>query len=453
MIGIALLLIAITLYFRPKYRYLSYFLYLSFMTGSGGGGFNLWTDEILGIKNGDCAIVYTFIINIALLFQNKWKIPNFQGRLAVITLILFVMASCLFSYFYYGLTPYQILQGGRSYLLLFFIPILLRATPQEVQKVMRLLFWICLLTSVLYILQILVVKGPIMPYSREPGIDPSTGLVRMHNPPSNLNIFLTLTFLCPALLPKKINLNVMRGIFLIALLCNLGRTAIATGLFMVLLALLMNGNFKKIFGAIIILGILALPLVGTISSRFEEGGTSNDLSQIMEGNFDENYTNEGDATMLYRFAWCYERANYLAERPLVEQIFGMGLCSDSQDWVYQHYDFSLGLINKERLLPYQLSTPDISFGNMITYLGFAGSIIYLVFYYYLAHFFWKRRKCNILFLLMSAYTLILTVIAFAGSNLSEVRTFSLIFFIMSLAFHPTEKGLMAYDSSKTNNKQ
>lgn len=49
---------------------------------------------------------------------------------------------------------------------------------------------------------------------------------------------------------------------------------------------------------------------------------------------------------------------------------------------------------------------------------------------------------------MSAYTLILFVIGFAGSNLSEVRTFSLIFFIMSLAFHPNGKGLMAFDESK-----
>lgn len=58
MIGIILLLIAIILYFRPRYRYFSYFLYLSFMMGSYGGGFGLWTDEILGIKNGDCAIIY-----------------------------------------------------------------------------------------------------------------------------------------------------------------------------------------------------------------------------------------------------------------------------------------------------------------------------------------------------------------------------------------------------------
>ncbi len=448
MIGIILLLIALFLYFKPKYRYLSYFLYLSFMMGTGGGGFGLWTDEVLGIKNGDCAIVYTFIISVYLVTQNKWKIPYFQGRFSLIILMLFILASICFSYLHYGLAPYQILQGGRSYLLLFSFPILLRATPTEVSKVLRLLFWICLFTSVLYILQVLVVRGPIMPYPGTPGIDPATGLVRMHNSPANLIIFLTISFLCPDLLPRKINLNVIKAILFVALICNLGRTAIATGILMVLLALLMSGSFKKIAGTIIVIGILILPFVGTISSRFEEGGTSNDIDQIMKGNFGDNYINEGDATMLYRFAWCYERADYLANRPLGEKVFGMGLCSDSQDWVYKHYDFSLGLLNKERRRPYQLQTPDISYGNMITGLGFVGTIIYLVFYFYLTLYFWKRRKCNILFLLMSAYTLILFVIGFAGSNLSEVRTFSLIFFIMSLAFHPNGKGLMAFDESK-----
>ena len=402
----------------------------------------------MGIKNGDCAIIYTFIISIYLVFHNQWKIPHIQGRFALITLMLFILASICFSYLYYGLTPFQILQGGRSYLLLFSFPILLRATPTEVSKVLRMLFWICFITSILYILQVLVVRGPIMPYPGQPSIDPSTGLVRMHNPPANLIVFLALSFLCPAFLPQKLNLNLVRCIFFVALICNLGRTAIATGIFMVLLALFMNGSFKKIGGAIIIIGILALPFVGTISNRFEEGGTSNDFNEIMKGNFGDNYVNDGDATMLYRFAWCYERADYLVKRPIGERIFGMGLCSDSQDWVTKKYNFTLGLPNKEMGRIQQLTTPDISFGNMITGLGFVGTVVYLVFYYYLALYFWKRRKCNIFFLLMSAYTLILIAIAFAGSNLSEVRTFSLMFLIMSLAFHPNGKGIMAFDKSK-----
>ena len=448
MIGILLLIVSLILYFQPKHRYISYFLYLSFMMGSGGGGLNLWTDQITGIKNGDMAIMYTLVISLYLLSKRRWKIPNIKGHGTLMVFLVFLILSIFFSYAYYGLSPFQILQGCRSYLLIFSLPILVQAKPEEVRKVLRMLLWICLVTSVLYILQILVVKGPIMPYAGTPSIDGPTGLVRMYNSPSNLTVFLTLSFLCPELFPRKVNLTLMRATLFIALICTLGRTGIATGLMLVMLALLMNGNFRKIGAALIIIGILFLPFIGTISQRFDEGGTSNDLDQVLKGNFNENYEGQGDATMLYRFAWCYERADYLTKRPIGEQIFGMGFCSDSQDWTYKHYNFKLGLLNEERGIPAQLTTPDISFGNMITRLGFGGTMVYFAFYLTLLLFFWKYRKCNILFLMMSADSIIMLIGAFSGSALSEVRTFSLMFFIMSLAFHPYGKGLMAFDYSK-----
>ena len=450
MLGIIILLSSLVLYMNPHRRYISIFIYMGFMMGnSGGGGFDLWTDDVLGIKNGDCAIIYTFVISVYLVLKRRWKIPLVVWRNKFFLFVGFLIASLLFSYNHYGLSPYQILQGGRSFLLVFSLPILLHATPDEVRKVLRMLLWVCLFTSVLYILQILVVGGPIMPYPGEVGIDKTTGLVRMYNFPANLSVFLALSFLCPALMPRVISLPLIRGILFVALMCTLGRTGIATGLLTVMLALVFDGKIKKIGTAIIILGILSIPFISTLSQRFEEGGTSNDLSQILQGNFNEDYRNEGDATMLYRFAWCYERASYLTERPVGEQIFGLGMCSDSQDWVYKHYNFKIGLLNKEVMRPVQLSTPDISFGNMIAQLGFLGMFIYLYFYLSLAWYFWKLRHGNILFLLMSAFSVMLLVEGFAGSGLSEVRSLSLMFMVMSLAFHAGGKGLMRFDYEKT----
>lgn len=76
MIGVLLLLIALGCYFKPKQRWLSYFLYTSFMVGYGGG-FGLWTNRITGIKNGDLAVIYTFIISVYLLSQGKYSFPGF----------------------------------------------------------------------------------------------------------------------------------------------------------------------------------------------------------------------------------------------------------------------------------------------------------------------------------------------------------------------------------------
>ena len=79
MLGYILLLVALALYFNKSYRYLSVFLYISFMLGYGGG-FGLWNDQVLGVKTMDLALIYTFAINGFLLvtWQNPFR--PFKGH-------------------------------------------------------------------------------------------------------------------------------------------------------------------------------------------------------------------------------------------------------------------------------------------------------------------------------------------------------------------------------------
>ena len=197
MIGAILLFIAIILYFKPRYRYLSYFLYLSFMMG----GLNLWTDTVTGIKTMDMAVIYTFVISAYLVFAGKWKIPKWPIKKYYIAVLIVIVICVLFSYFHYGLSPYQILQGGRSYLLLFSFPILIKANGTELLKVLKILLFFCVVTSVLYIFQI-VLKRPLMPYGHF-DFDSATGLPRFYNMPVNLIFFLTLSFLLPKFFKGK----------------------------------------------------------------------------------------------------------------------------------------------------------------------------------------------------------------------------------------------------------
>lgn len=449
MLGIIILLSSLVLYMNPHRRYISIFIYMGFMMGYSGG-YGLLTDSVIGIKNMDCAIIYTFLINAYLVVSNRCRIPSVEFKPYYKILLLFLISSVIFSLFYYNLTPFQILQGGRRFLLLLSLPILIRTKPEELEKIIKLLFYICLLTSILYILQVLVVKKPLMPYG-ELGIDKTTGLPRFYNTPTNTVFFLSLSFLVPQWFPRCINLNIIRGILYVAILCSLGRTGIVMSTLTILFVLMLNGKFKKLVIVMIFLSLCLTPFIGTLNQRFEEGGTNDDMRMIMNGEFGRDYAAEGDATMLYRFAWCYERLDYLVQRPVAEQIFGMGLCSDSQDWVNSRYHFQIGLFNKEVNNISQLSTPDIAYGNMITYLGIGGMVCYLLFCISLTRFFWRRRKCSPMFLYLASHGIIMYISAFSGSALSETRTLSFMFLIMSLAYHPNGTGLMAYDSTKAKN--
>lgn len=426
MIGYLLLLMALLLYIKPKYRHWSYFFYLSFMMGYGGG-FGLWTDDVLGAKNGDLAIIYTFVISIVMIFNHQYRIPRLSFVVQYKWFIIFLCASVLFSSFYYHFTLFQILQGGRSFLLIFAFPILVNIKQRDFDKVLQLLIKVCVLTSMLYILQT-ISRHAIMPYG-EFDTDPTTGLPRFYNSPANLDIFLALTFLKPELFKGRI--IYYRILFFLALVCTLGRTQIISTILLVFVALFFDGKIQKIGKYVIVLGVMMLPFIGILSNRFTGDGAS-DFSDIQAGNFKEGYVQGRDqGTLLYRFAWVYERYDYIIHRPLGEQLFGLGLISDSQPWVDKHYNFKIGLSNPENTGAVQLSTPDISYGNIMTRLGFLGGVLYIAFIVSLLSFLVKKRKINDFILVSAASVMLLFINSFSGSLMSETRTLSIYFLFLS----------------------
>ena len=117
---------------------------------------------------------------------------------------------------------------------------------------------------------------------------------------------------------------------------------------------------------------------------------------------------------------------------LLEQVFGMGFISDSQSVVHKKYDFKLGLTSEETGQIAQLSTPDIAYGNLLVRLGFVGMILYLLFAIHLAVFFFRQRKLHPLFIICSAYTIIMFVGSFAGSSPLNAQSFSFLFIFLPL---------------------
>lgn len=408
---------------------------MSFMLGADGGGFGLWTDAVLGAKNKDLAIIYTCVISLYLISQNNYKLPKIEFIKWYKLFIIFLLCSIVFSSIHYGFSFYQILQGGRDYLLIFSLPILMKIKANELSKLMNLLLCVTIITSILFILQI-VVGHPLMPYSGKPGIDPTVGLIRMYNSPALLNFFLIFTFVKPEYFGKKVNL--LRILFFIALICTFGRTGIFSTIVSVLLAMMFLGKASKMIKTIVIIGILFIPFIGMVTSRFEKGGTSDDLSYITSGNFKDYSRGEG-GTMAYRIAWVYERFDYLSSRPIGEQIFGLGLISESQPIVNKMYNFRVGNIVQDTGLPTQLYTPDIAYGNILTKLGFMGGIVYLLFVINIAIFLYKNRKVNYLTIICSAQSIMLFVLSFSGSDLGEPKSFVMYFVAIGTMFMSCDK--------------
>ena len=412
------------------------------MMGSGGG-FGLWPDMILHTQNRDLAIIYTFLINIYLIASGKFYLPKLTWIKYYKLIVCFIIGCVIFSLAYYEFTPYQVLQGGRNYLLLASLPILIQIKQRELKQLLKLLIFIASITSFLYILQIILGR-PIMPYGGKPSLDATVGLVRLYNSPANLSFYLALSFIAPQYFKGKI--IIYRTLFFTALICTLGRTSILTGIMMVFLAIAMTGKFSKIGKYAILVGIMLIPFWGTISDRFEKGNTQDDLQQILRGDFGKNYESSG-ATMTYRFAWVYERAYYMIHRPMCEQIFGLGLISESQERTHQLYHFNIGLYNGDTGHINQLSTPDISYGNLLVNLGFVGLIIYIAFFIHLAIFFFKNRKIHPIYTVCSAATIMTFISSFSGSSFSQPQTFSIYFIFIPIYYIIKKKKLQQHESN------
>lgn len=399
------------------------------------GGYNLLTDQVIGIKNVDLAIVYTFVISIYLLATNRMRLPNTIYIKFFYVFLLGFVGCILCSLIHYNFTPYQILQGGRSFLLVFSLPIILQIRPIEMQKMFEWLLWITVITSILYILQI-VFGRPLMPYPYDIKIDGSTGLIRLYNSPALLTFFFLLSFMAPKYFP--VNARWFQAIFLIALLCTLGRTRIITSLLTLGLAMILNRQSGRLLKAIVFIGLLIIPFMGTLTARFEKGNTGSDIQYVMKKGVDVDYTSGTSGTLTYRIAWVVERAQYLAHRPLVEQLFGLGLISDSQRIVHRMYRFRLGLYNEENRDIGQLTTPDISYGNILSRLGYLGGATYLLFILSLTYYCFRQRHLNTFIAICAASLIMNFVLSMSGSALSEPKTFA--FYFLALAFCHQYKG-------------
>lgn len=118
MLGILLLAVSVILYFSPRKRYLSYFLYISFMFD----GYKVLIDPVLGgVKNGDIALVYTFVISLVMILQKKYVLVHDKITKWFVVFVLFLGCSMIFSMYHYDIPFMQVIQGGADFFCWYFV--------------------------------------------------------------------------------------------------------------------------------------------------------------------------------------------------------------------------------------------------------------------------------------------------------------------------------------------
>lgn len=436
MIGLILLIIGVIAFQYKKYV-LALMIVLSFVSS----GFRLLSDSLLGIKNEDLALGLVFVW--ALLSKNfKLKYENIKKTYTyklIVGFSLFLVFSFIFSLLHYEFSLVQVIQGGRQYFVILLFFILIKIDAKYIKFILlKPVFYITILVAILYIAQV-VTSIPILPSpsNDEISIDSSTGIARFYNSPLYLKFYLYALCLVPNLFEIKFK-KLIIVILLLSLFCTQGRTNIGTTIAILFWGLIIQNKYGRLMKYSMIGCMIVLPFADLITSRLEGNNTDGDIENVLDGSFIQLVKHQGspEGTLEYRMAWTYERFAYLIGRPIGEQFFGLGMISDSQPIVVRKYNFFYGLTNSATNRPYQLATPDISLGDMISKFGFGGTVLLYGIWLSLLVYLYKNRKISSISFV--GFIFILSTIVGSISNNSLAKTSNLIFYIMIFLIVKTE---------------
>ncbi len=430
MIGYILLAIAIITYII-ELRRISLFIFVTFMLN----GWSMLTNTVLGVKNYDLAFIYTIVILLLQIFyDDKTELKDKKLRILIFIFFIFVLLDVNYSFVHYHFTAYQVLQGSRMCFLVLSYFFLRKISKSDFLWLNTVFFYITLITSILYILQVFF-DMPVMPYDTENvKRDEYTGILRYYNHPPLLYWYLFVSILTPNLIKSHFT-YLCSFVFITALVATQGRVQIGMTIGVLVLGVLMQNRIRSTIGAVLVGLFVISQFYVIIGARFEakfDKSTESEIESIISGGIQET-VKTGNArdvgTMTYRLAWFYERALYLQDRPLGEKIFGLGLISDSQfETIDKLYDFSLGIRDEDGNIT-QLTTPDISYGNLLSKYGYLGSILFLLIVFYLLIYFYKNRKQSSYSFLGFLIILNNLLISFSGTTISDQGNLAFVFLL------------------------
>lgn len=447
MFGYILLAIAIVTYII-ELRRVSLFIFVTFMLN----GWSVLTDTVLGVKNFDLAFIYTIVVLLLQIFYDDHPtIKDKKLRILIFIFFVFMLLNVNFSSVHYHFNSYQILQGSRASFLVLSYFFIRKISTKDILWLNNVFFYITLITSILYILQVFF-DLPVLPYDSENvKRDEYTGILRYYNHPPLLYWYIFVSILAPQLIKSRLTF-LSSFVFITALVATQGRTQIGMTIGVLVLGVIMQNRVKSIIGSVLVGLFVISQFADIIDARFEgefNNSTESEIESIFSGGIQEtveagNAYNVG--TLTYRLAWYYERALYLHDQPFLEKVFGLGLISDSQiETVEKLYDFSLGLRDGDGNIM-QLSTPDISYGNILTKYGYLGGILYLSIWFYLLLFFFKNRKESDYPFLSFLLILNMFLISLAGCSISNQGNIIFPFLLYIFMLHHIEKKPEAINS-------
>lgn len=352
-------------------------------------GFQLVSDELVGIKPIDFAIVYVCVLFVWGIIAYDDFIPKNSITLTLLLYIGFILFEALLSRFYYHIEWIEIIRTGRQSLLVLSYFVFRRLNKIEIERILYILFVIVHFQCILFAIQVFTGMGLLTGSEYNFKYGP---IYRCYNIPFMLYFFV---FYSVFNNPFRGNLKYLSICLLVVSMLLPMHRSLAIELICVLaLGVLWK---MKVFNSLrncLIGGSICIMLIA-VSSFYISARTVEDLNSVASGDFEEldNIKFSPESTFLYRIGHFYERFLEIEENP-ISYVFGLGFMTDDSAYTNNRFDLIIGLETPDGGI-YQLETPDISWSNFIVRYGIIGTILFLLFYSYIIFLFVKNRKIDL----------------------------------------------------------
>lgn len=432
MLLLPLLILSIILYIIGK-RVSSVLIFFFFLFD----GFQLIPEVLFdthaGIsKSFDFAFVYVMVLFIYGVIKYDDYIPINRVSKIIAFYLLFIVISIGISLFIYHISFVDILRTSRTYFLVLSYYVVRRLTREELDKLLRILFFVVLFQCVLFMIQ--AFTGIAIMTGAESG---RTGIItRFYNVP-----FMAYFFVFYAIFNNPFNgwlKNLTTIIMSITMFLPLHRSLMMAFILCLFIGVYnrISGikNAKKALNTLLILFVAVFLLVGKDSG----GRTINDISNVLSGEFldvDEDFEMSEESTFMFRMAHFFERFMDITESKM-EIVFGAGYMTEDSNYTFNHFDYQIGLPDEITGNTVQLDTSDIAWSNFIIRYGVIGTFIFLYVLYSITSIF--HRNLKTIGLPIFLYMILLFIISFTSDLLYQNRMLIFPFLLYNLLPHNRE---------------
>lgn len=382
------------------------------------------------IRSDDLALVLVLLTYIQ--SCKKVRISNLIGRIVPV-FVCFVIVGMIVSLLHKDLPLIQVIKGARPYFFILSIYDIWLMKKEEIKKTIYYIFLINIIFSLIFIIQTFFPVRLLLDSWEGGGIGRGgfLGLRRYYSfPPFIPFCCLYSCFLFPQNKKNK-TLYIIISFATLLLIQSRGML-MYTALLVIAAFVLFKASPSKKMLYIALSFIIALVLDSAVLSGETGERTDNDLSKLISGSISTDERPEGDATMSLRIWMLLVRNERLLEGDLFDKIFGLGYFAQINTRQAENLNLEGIVVRYYSSDNFFMTTPDISYANILSYLGYGGTLLYIGILLSIFFFFYKYRRLGDYSQLGMLYMVYLLATGFNGSAISTPTCLLIPFLFMKL---------------------